>query len=91
MYKKVINRTDRLYTLLDICVRIHTSTCNVSTDEEQTDPRIQHFDDFSCGMYYYYNVFVLLKVFWCPCMAMNASVHYNGGLLPDIILLTQCY
>ena len=25
---------------------------------------------------------------WCPCMAVNASVQYNGGLLPDIILLT---
>ena len=24
-------------------------------------------------------------------MAINISVHYNGGLLPDIILLTQCY
>ena len=24
-------------------------------------------------------------------MAVNASVQYNGGLLPDIILLTQCY
>ena len=21
----------------------------------------------------------------------NVSVQYNGGLLPDIILLTQCY
>ena len=29
--------------------------------------------------------------FWCPCMAINVSVQYNGGLLPDIILLTQCY
>ena len=27
----------------------------------------------------------------CPCMAINISVQYNGGLLPDIILLTQCY
>ena len=27
----------------------------------------------------------------CPCMAINVSVQYNGGLLPDIILLTQCY
>ena len=39
----------------------------------------------------YYNVFVSLY-FWCPCMTINnVSVHYNGGLLPDIILLTQCY
>ena len=29
--------------------------------------------------------------FWCPCMAVNVSVQYNGGLLPDNILLTQCY
>ena len=24
-------------------------------------------------------------------MAINVSVRYNGGLLPDIILLTQCH
>ena len=24
-------------------------------------------------------------------MAINLSVQYNGGLLPDIILLIQCY
>ena len=24
-------------------------------------------------------------------MAINVSVQYNGGLLPDTILLTQCY
>ena len=24
-------------------------------------------------------------------MAINVSVQYNGRLLPDIILLTQCY
>ena len=24
-------------------------------------------------------------------MAINVSVRYNGGLLPDIVLLTQCY
>ena len=23
--------------------------------------------------------------------ALNISVQYNGGLLPDIILLTRCY
>ena len=34
------------------------------------------------------SVLVLLFV-WCPCMAVNVSVQYNGGLLPDIILLTQ--
>ena len=25
------------------------------------------------------------------CMAININVQYNGGLLPDIILLTQGY
>ena len=24
-------------------------------------------------------------------MVINISVQYSGGLLPDIILLTQCY
>ena len=39
-----------------------------------------------------YIVSVLFLLFvWCPCMEVNVSVHYNGGLLPDIILLTQCY
>ena len=28
---------------------------------------------------------------WCPCMAIDVSVQYNGGLLPDIIPLTQFY
>ena len=32
-----------------------------------------------------------LSVAWCPCMAINVSVPYNGGFLPDIILLTLCY
>ena len=34
---------------------------------------------------------LLLKFFWCSCMAINVTVEYNGGLLPDIILLTRCY
>ena len=37
-------------------------------------------------------LFCFYCFFWCPCMAINVSVQYNGGLLPDIILLlTQCY
>ena len=35
--------------------------------------------------------FVFTFFVWGPCMAINVSVQYNGGLLPDIILLTQCY
>ena len=34
---------------------------------------------------------LFLLFFWCPCMANNVSVQYNGGLLRDIILLTQCH
>ena len=32
----------------------------------------------------YYFVFAVFLV-------INVSVHYNGGLLPNIILVTQCY
>ena len=34
---------------------------------------------------------LFLMFFWCLCMAINVNVQYNGGLLSDIILLTQCY
>ena len=34
---------------------------------------------------------LFLMFFWCPYMAINVTVQYNGGFLPDIILLTQCY
>ena len=40
-------------------------------------------------MYYIVSVLVLVLV-WCPCMAINVSVSYFG-LLPNIILLIQCY
>ena len=32
---------------------------------------------------------LLLCYAWWLCMAINISVQYNGGLLLDIILLTQ--
>ena len=37
------------------------------------------------------DVLVCLPFCWCPCMAINVSVQYDGGFFPDIILLTQCY
>ena len=37
------------------------------------------------------DVSVCLPFCWCPCMAINVSVQYDGGFLPDIVLLTQCY
>ena len=42
-----------------------------------------------CVMVYYIVSVLFLLFFWCPCMAINVSVQYNGGLLPDIVLLTQ--
>ena len=42
-------------------------------------------------MVYYIVSGLFLLFFWCPCMAINVNLQYNGGLLPDIILLTQCY
>ena len=35
-------------------------------------------------------LFSFVKVFLCPCMAINVSVQYNGGLLLDIIIPTCC-
>ena len=35
--------------------------------------------------------FALVLFGVCTCMAINVSVQYNGGFLPDIILLTQYY
>ena len=42
-------------------------------------------------VYYYIVSGLFLLFFWCPCMASNVRVQYNGGFLLDIILLTQCY
>ena len=40
----------------------------------------------------YYNIFdFAVFLLSCPCMAIDVSVQYNGGLLPDIILLAQRY
>ena len=40
---------------------------------------------------YYSTVFMLLCYDWWLCMVINISVQYNGGFLPDTILLTQGY
>ena len=34
---------------------------------------------------------VMLGYDWWLCMVINISVQYNGGFLPDVILLTQVY
>ena len=43
------------------------------------------------GVLYYIVSVLILMFFWRPCMAIDVSIQYNGGLLPDIILFTQCY
>ena len=44
------------------------------------------------NLFMYYNTMVLFCFVWCLCMAINVSgVQHNGGFLPGIILLTQCY
>ena len=40
---------------------------------------------------YYIQDDVLFGYVWKLCMGINKSVQYNGGFLPDIILLTQSY
>ena len=47
-------------------------------------------------VYYYYPLNYVLQCLlfcyaWWLCMAINISVQYNDGFLPDIILLTQGY
>ena len=37
-----------------------------------------------------YCIITSLLLFWCPYMVIDVSVQCNGGLLPDIILLTLC-
>ena len=42
--------------------------------------------------YYVLKMFLFYFFVWCPCMAITVSViQHNGGFLPGIILLTQCY
>ena len=36
-------------------------------------------------------LFLFKLFFGVPASRLICSVQYNGGLLPDIILLTQCY
>ena len=45
-----------------------------------------------CTIYleYYYSERECKGAGTCPCMEINVSVQYNGGLLPDIMLSTRC-
>ena len=58
-------------------------------------PTFVWFDGTIIGYYYYTLNYVLQCLLFCYawwlCMAINVTVQYNGGLLPDIILLSQGY
>ena len=38
-----------------------------------------------CDMVYFIVSVLFLLFFWCPCMAINVSVQYNGGLLRGFV------
>ena len=53
---------------------------------------VEAFSEFSTKNSKYTTTVVLFFMFlWCPYMAINVNVQFNGGFLPDIILLTRCY
>ena len=48
-------------------------------------------DPYSCYMCYHTLTYLIMHYvtlfwFWFPYTAINVSIQYNGGLLPDIIL-----
>ena len=47
--------------------------------------------DISTDLVTMYYTVVMLGYDWWLCMMINISVQYNGGFLPDIILLIQGY
>ena len=57
--------------------------------------KVLRFDGTIIVYYYYPFNYVLYRLLFCyvwwPCMAINISVQYNGGLLPDIKLLARGY
>ena len=62
---------------VDCFFRLATNELNVR-NSNKNQPRV--FGWFWLWHVLDFNVFVC-----CPCMAINVSVQYNGGLLPDII------
>ena len=42
-----------------------------------------------CVMVYYIVSGLFLMFFWCPCMAINVNVQYNGGLLHRVTCLND--
>ena len=65
--------------------------CNLINTHTHTHTLCNSILLLPCVMVYYIVSILFLLFFWYRCMAINVSVQYNGGLLPDIILLTQCY
>ena len=80
-------------SFLPSCVFLRCDHFNISLCEDSINQNVlvRSILLLPCVIVYYI-VSVFFKLFfWCPCMAINVIVQYNGGLLPDIILLTQCY
>ena len=63
---------------------VHNTICHQLIGAYRTDIRT-----ILVTMYYY--TVVMLGYDWWLCMVINLSVQYNGGLLPDTILLTHGY
>ena len=82
LYVMTIHTYIHTYILLTLCY-YHRGTNPIKCHEEVLSLQPM------CASIQVHHVF--LSLFWCPCMAIDVSVHFNGGFLPDIILLTLCY
>ena len=83
-----ISQTPTTHYTNNTCVKL-TIITHLSVSERIA---IANLSLLPCYMLYYIVSVLFLLYVWCPCMAINVSVQYNAGLLPDIkILLTQCY
>ena len=78
---QVGNNTNSAISLTEIFDRVFSDVCNSLGFEVQKQKKGDRG-----------TIVLTATFFWCPCMAIIVNVQqYNGWLLPDIILLTQCY
>ena len=75
---------------------LRLSSRNKQQNNNKNEPLISYgsMPLLSYIIYYPLNYVLQCLLFcyvWRLCMAINISVQHNGGLLPDIILLTQGY
>ena len=60
-------------------------------DRKRSEEHLVIVTKLSCLQAHRVFFFIFLCLAWCSCVAVNVSIQYNGGFLPDIILLTLCY